>query len=131
VTIVLIVGALEGAHPELAVYRRGSLPGRLHLFDHPRVAPILLVPSVGWEVVPRADFKDGAPRVVAGDHGFEPFHPDMHGIFYAAGPDTASGRTVGAVEQVDVYALMCHLLGIEPAPNDGVWERIAAVVGAR
>ena len=124
-----IFEALEGAHPELAVYRRGATPERLHLFDHPRVAPILLVPSVGWEVLPRTLRDGSAPHVVAGDHGFDPSAPDMHGIFYAAGPGLATGRTLGAVEQVDVYALLCHLLGLEPAPNDGVWERIAGAVG--
>lgn len=55
----------------------------------------------------------GAP-VVAGDHGSDPSHPDMHGIFYAAGPGITPGRVLGAVEQVDVYALMCQLLGIQP-----------------
>ncbi len=125
-----IVEALDGAHPELAVYRRGATPEHLHLFNHPRVAPILLVPSAGWEVVPRAAFDGGAPRVIAGDHGYDPSNPDMHGIFYAAGPGIASGRTIGAVEQVDIYALMCRLLGLQLAANDGVWDRIAPAVDA-
>ncbi len=123
-----IVDALDGAHPELAVYRRGERPEHLHLFDNPRVAPVLLVPSAGWEVVPRAVFDGGEPRVIAGDHGFDPAHPDMHGIFYAAGPGIARGVELGAIEQVDIYALMCRLLGIEPAPNDGVWERVAGAL---
>lgn len=123
-----ILEALEGAHPELAVYRPGGAPEHLHLFDHPRVAPILLVPSPGWEVLPRAAFEPGPPVVIAGDHGFDPSHPDMHGIFYAAGPGIARGRQLGAVEQVDVYALMCRLLGLEPAPNDGAWSRIEDAV---
>ncbi len=83
------------------------------------------MPTAGWEVVPRSAFGGGPPRVTAGDHGSDPSQPDMHGIFYAAGPGIASGRTLGAVEQVDVYALICRLLGLEPAPNDGVWPRIA------
>jgi predicted AlkP superfamily pyrophosphatase or phosphodiesterase len=121
-----ITRALEGAHPELAVYRRGAAPTHLHLFDHPRVAPLLLVPSAGWEVVPRS-----AMRVAAGDHGSDPSHPDMHGIFYAAGPGLARGRMLGTVEQVDVYALMCRLLGIEPAKHDGAWQRVADAVATR
>jgi predicted AlkP superfamily pyrophosphatase or phosphodiesterase len=126
-----IARALEGAHPELAVYRREAVPAHLHLFDNPRVPPILLVPTAGWEVVPRSAMSEGGPGVAAGDHGTDPSHPDMHGIFYAAGPDISAGRVLGAVEQVDVYALMCRLLGIEPAPNDGVWQRIAGAVAAR
>jgi hypothetical protein len=104
------------------------VPERLHLFDHPRVPPILLSPAVGWEVVPRAVFDEGASRVIAGDHGFDPANPDMHGIFYAAGPGIARGVQLQAVEQVDVYALVCRLLGIEPAANDGVWQRVSGAV---
>jgi predicted AlkP superfamily pyrophosphatase or phosphodiesterase len=127
----LIVEALEGKHPELGVYRRASVPERLHLFNHPRVAPILLVPSPGWEVVPRVESDRTSAHVSAGDHGFDAAYSDMHGIFYAAGPDIVSGRTIGAIEQVDLYALMCRLLGVEPAPNDGAWDRVAAVLRTR
>jgi hypothetical protein len=81
--------------------------------------------------VPRSLLAGGEPRINAGDHGFDPSHRDMHGIFYAAGPGLARGRTIGPVEQVDVYPLMCRLLGIEPAPNDGVWERIAGAARDR
>ena len=127
----LIVEALEGKHPELGVYRRASVPERLHLFNHPRVAPILLVPSPGWEVLPRVESDRARAHVSAGDHGFDATYSDMHGIFYAAGPDIVSGRTIGAIEQVDLYALMCRLLGVEPAPNDGAWDRVAAVLRTR
>jgi len=123
-----IFEALQGAHPELAVYRRGATPERLHLYDNPRVAPILLVPTAGWEVVPRSRLESGQP-VIAGDHGADPTtNPDMHGIFYAAGPGLALGRALGPVAQVDIYDFMCHLLGLEPAPNDGVWNRIAGAL---
>ncbi len=123
-----LFAALEHAHPQLDVYRRGAVPERLHLFDHPRVPPILLSPAVGWEVVPRAVVDEGASRMIAGDHGFDPAHPDMHGIFYAAGPGIARGVQLQAVEQVDIYALVCRLLGIEPAANDGVWQRVSGAV---
>lgn len=126
-----IFDALEGAHPELAVYRRGATPEGLHLYDNPRVAPILLVPTAGWEVIPRSLPGGGSPRFIAGDHGGDPSHPDMHGIFYAAGPDIAVGAVLDSVEQVDVYALACRLLGLEPAPHDGVWDRMAGAYAGR
>jgi predicted AlkP superfamily pyrophosphatase or phosphodiesterase len=126
-----IFETLNVAHHELKVYRREMVPEQLHLFGHPRVAPILLMPSAGWEVVPRSAFAGGGPRINAGDHGFDPSNSDMHGIFYAAGPGVAPGRSLGAVEQVDIYALVCRLLGIEPAPNDGVWDRVASAYRGR
>jgi len=124
-----IFQALDGAHPEMEVYRRGAMPARLHLYDNPRVAPILLVPTAGWEVVPRSRFEGGRPSVIAGDHGADPMtNPDMHGIFYAMGPDITRGVTLESIEQVDIYDLMCRLLGLDPAPNDGVWDRISGAL---
>jgi len=120
-----IFAALEHAHPQLAVYRRGATPGRLHLDDNPRTPPILLVPSPGWELTTRGQRSRPDWRLVAGDHGWDPADPEMQGIFYAAGPGLARGRRLRAVEAVDLYALMCRLLAIEPAPNDGDWARVA------
>ena len=37
----------------------------------------------------------------------------------------SSSRPQPAIELVDVYQMLCFLLGIEsPEPNDGVWSRI-------
>jgi predicted AlkP superfamily pyrophosphatase or phosphodiesterase len=122
---------LEGAHPNLAVYRQ-PYPEHLHLHGNPRVAPIIAVPDAGWEAVPRlaAETNWGGRGLIPGNHGQDPKHPDMHGIFYAMGPDIAGNPDLGAVEQVDLYNLMCRLLGIEPATNDGVWERVEGALRA-
>jgi hypothetical protein len=111
---------LDGAHPHLAVYRR-PFPEHLHLYDNPRAAPIIAVPDAGWEAwTSEAVTTDwGGRGLIPGNHGQEPHHPDLHGIFYAVGPAFAEGAELGAVEQVDLYALMCRALGIEPAANDG------------
>jgi hypothetical protein len=43
----------------------------------------------------------------------------MHGIFIAGGPSFRRGVTLPATENIHVYALLCALLGVTPAPNDG------------
>jgi hypothetical protein len=43
----------------------------------------------------------------------------MHGIFIAGGPSFRRGVTLPATENVHVYALLCALLGVTPAQNDG------------
>jgi len=43
----------------------------------------------------------------------------MHGIFIAHGPSLRRGVTVPPTENVHVYALLCALLGVTPAQNDG------------
>jgi ectonucleotide pyrophosphatase/phosphodiesterase family protein 7 len=43
----------------------------------------------------------------------------MHGLFIAAGSRLQRGMTVPPFENIHLYELMCALLGIEPAKNDG------------
>lgn len=119
--------ALAGAHPNLRVWRRDGIPARLHTAGSPRLAPIVGSPDAGWEVVPSR----GPGPPIAGDHGQDPLHPDMHGIFRAAGPDLRAGVVLPAIEQVDLYELMARLLRIEPAPNDGDPARIAGLLARR
>lgn len=43
----------------------------------------------------------------------------MHPIFIAMGPSFKKGARVDTFNSVDVYPLMCKLLGLKPAPNNG------------
>merc|ERR1719188_2429222 len=55
---------------------------------------------------------------------------DMRGVFMARGPgfQKTGGEIYPAIELVDVYQIFCHLLDIEPQDNDGVWERVKALL---
>lgn len=46
----------------------------------------------------------------------------MKPFFRAVGPDFHKNLLVGPFETVNVYPLMCHLLGIKPEVNDGSLE---------
>lgn len=46
----------------------------------------------------------------------------MKPFFRAVGPDFQRNLQVGPFETVNVYPLMCHLLGITPEINDGALE---------
>ena len=43
----------------------------------------------------------------------------MRPFFIAMGPDFKKNFTVRSFNSVDIYPLMCQLLGIKPAPNNG------------
>jgi hypothetical protein len=43
----------------------------------------------------------------------------MGALFIAAGPAFQRGVTLPSAENVDVYNLLCAVLGVKPAPNDG------------
>ena len=93
-------------------YLREELPEHLHARDNPRLGDLLVVPT-GLGLVQLGP--DGSPP--AGMHGWDPTLPEMHGIFLAAGPGIAAGVRLAAVEAVDVYPLVTHLLGLAPPPD--------------
>ncbi len=54
-----------------------------------------------------------------GSHGYDNNTPAMQAIFVGHGPAFAPGRQIPAFANIELYNLMCRILGIEPAPNDG------------
>lgn len=110
--------------PHADAYRSGELPAHFRLADTPRSPPVWVVPREGAHVVLRSTRERLARRYsatgyVVGDHGYDPALPSMHGIFIAAGPAFRAGVELPAVENVHVYNLLCAVLGVQPAPNDG------------
>ena len=110
--------------PHAKAYRVEELPARLHMKPTPRAAPVWVLPDEGWQVVARATFdrftKSYAPAdYIQGDHGYDPALPSMHGIFIANGPAFRRGAEIPDVENIHIYNLLCTLLGLKPAPNDG------------
>ena len=63
-----------------------------------------------------------------GMHGYDPRLPSMQGTFIGHGPGLAAGKGTSAIEIVDIYELMCHLLGLDPAPNDGSLEAVGELL---
>lgn len=54
-----------------------------------------------------------------GEHGFDNEDMNMKTIFRAVGPAFKQGLVVEPFESVNVYPLLCQLLGITPEPHDG------------
>ena len=50
---------------------------------------------------------------------------DMHTIFYAEGPAFKNGYTNPAFPNVDIYGIITHILGLDPADNDGELDRVS------
>ena len=109
---------LLGRHGHYECWRRDELPERWEYGTHPRVPPVVCQMDEGWDALPR-EYAGRAAERTRGSHGFDPALPSMRAIFIADGPSFADGAVVPAIDNVDVYPLLTHLLGIEPAPNDG------------
>ncbi|HVL66363.1 MAG TPA: ectonucleotide pyrophosphatase/phosphodiesterase [Vicinamibacterales bacterium] len=120
--VARLYAALKDRHPALAVYRKGEVPAKYGLAGHPRLPPIVGIAGEGWHVTSRAEMaRWGTGNLVApgGNHGYDPQLRSMHGLFVAAGSRVHRGRRVPAFENIHLYELMCALLGVRPAKNDG------------
>ncbi|XP_064644764.1 glycerophosphocholine cholinephosphodiesterase ENPP6-like [Lineus longissimus] len=125
---------LKNENPHMQVYQKGFLPEEWHYKHNPRVAPIVVTDDIPWYMVldtleKHYDFKvfNDTGRPVQGGHAFGNRERDMRAIFLATGPDFKSGeRDLPPVDIVDLYQMMCHVLKIPAAPNNGSWEHAAS-----
>ncbi|XP_065321830.1 ectonucleotide pyrophosphatase/phosphodiesterase family member 7-like isoform X3 [Gordionus sp. m RMFG-2023] len=62
------------------------------------------------------------------NHGFDNSHPDSWPIFFAQGPSFKSGFQTDSINSIDIYELMCHILKITPAPNNGSLANIRHIL---
>ena len=108
-------------------YLREEVPARLHYRASPRIGDVVVIPDEGATVQVRRSAS--SPR---GLHGWDPHLPSMHGIFLAAGPGIVPGTHLTAVESVDVYPLLAHLLGLTPpADLDGSLDALVGLLEAQ
>ena len=118
-----VYARLSGKHPHLKVYRRGEYPARLQFGAHRRVPPIYAMSDDGWAIHPRR--RAGRRESSGGAHGYDNAVDSMQGLFVAAGPAFKNGVKVEQLRSIDVYELMCAILGVTPKQNDG--DRAAAL----
>ena len=108
---------LAGKHPDLNVWRKHEIPARLQYGSHPRIAPVFLSAADGWTI--RTRRRQDAAWDRFGNHGYDNALDSMQGLFVAAGPSLKQGVAVERLRSVDVYELMCAMLGVTPRKNDG------------
>lgn len=108
---------------EARVYKKADLPERWHYQNSKRIAPLLVVPQPGWRLMQKHKQKEWLEKpgrsAVTGSHGYDNNSPAMQAIFIGHGPAFSAGRQIPAFANIELYNLMCRILGIEPAANDG------------
>jgi predicted AlkP superfamily pyrophosphatase or phosphodiesterase len=110
---------LHGANPHFAVYRKSEIPARLHYQASSRIPAIVGIADEGWTISSHDRLQRNPSRAGGGEHGYDNTLPDMGALFIASGPAFKSGLVVKPFQNIHVYDLMAHILGLMPAPNDG------------
>jgi predicted AlkP superfamily pyrophosphatase or phosphodiesterase len=121
-----VYASLKAAEDNYSVYLKDELPDRYRLKNHSRVPEIVVVADIGYTITTRDRFE--ARGVSGGAHGYDPMEPDMNAFFMASGPAFKSGIVIEAFESVHIYELMCALLGLDSAPNDGDLSIMAPIL---
>jgi predicted AlkP superfamily pyrophosphatase or phosphodiesterase len=118
VSVDALYAALKDQHPALEVYLRSNLPDVYRLRNHPRMPALIGIADDGWHPTTFARQLEGE-EFSLGNHGYDPVHRSMHGLFIASGPQFRQGLVVPAFSNLHVYDLICQVLGIRPARNEG------------
>ncbi|CAL1538027.1 unnamed protein product [Lymnaea stagnalis] len=105
------------------VYKSEEIPDRFYYKHNPRVPPILAVAKPPYSFVTNGD-----NFTLAGNHGYDNEISDMHPFFMAIGPSFKKGFLVDSFNIVDIYPLMCHILGLHPSANNGSMKVVSLLL---
>uniref|UniRef100_A0A8C6R0V5 Bis(5'-adenosyl)-triphosphatase ENPP4 n=2 Tax=Nannospalax galili TaxID=1026970 RepID=A0A8C6R0V5_NANGA len=106
---------LKNCSPHMHVYLKEDIPNRFYYQHNNRIQPIILVAEEGWTIVLNASSSK------LGDHGYDNSLPSMHPFLAAHGPAFHKGYKHSTISIVDIYPMMCHILGLKPHPNNGTF----------
>jgi len=118
-SVSLTLDAVEG----LRAWQKEEIPARLNYGTSPRFPGILVVADSLWSV----GSKENASGYSGGTHGYDNAFTDMHTIFMAEGPAFKEGYLAPSFENVEVYGIIAHILGLDPAATDGNLENVADI----
>ncbi|XP_072026904.1 venom phosphodiesterase 2-like [Amphiura filiformis] len=109
-----IVAALKCKHPVAVPAIKQDVPKRWHYINNRRIEDTVVPVEAGWTA------NDGPTTWCdGGTHGYDNLSPYMQALFIAYGPAFKQNLQVEPFQNIELYNLMCEILGIDPAPNNG------------
>jgi len=109
-SILFLINNVRG----VKAWRKSELPEKWHYGTHPRIPEIVVVADSSWSIGTRP-----AASRNKGAHGYDNYNPDLYSIFYAAGPAFKKNFSFRELNNIDIYNLVCRIIDVKPAPNDG------------
>ena len=105
---------VKNTYTNFTIYNKHTIPYEFH-FKTDNTGDYLLLADLGYLLYSSKDIEEGLP--VVGMHGYDPNYMNMHGIFYAYGPDFQTNMKISTFELIHIYPLMCEILHIRPYDN--------------
>jgi len=114
-------------------WKKGEIPARFHYNEGRRIAPIVCSSEIGWITSNRKRWEEwyrdlddvNRPR---GAHGYDNRYQEMQATFIAHGAAFKRGYVAEPFANVEVYNIMCRILGLKPAKNDGDLSRVKGML---
>lgn len=144
----LLLKASDENPEKFDVYTHETMPERYHFADNERIAPVYVVPKIGYVLTTKAQGDVGLNK---GSHGYDNAELGMHAMFVAHGPFSAVVKALhqqkrsflsrpnkgwhsmsddtyvmDRFENVQVYNLVMKLLGVQGAQTNGTagfWDK--------
>ncbi|MEO6174559.1 MAG: ectonucleotide pyrophosphatase/phosphodiesterase [Flavobacterium circumlabens] len=109
--------------PHIKFWRAGKLPKRLHYGTNTRVHDFVIEAEKGYSLV-----NDKDQKIKGGTHGYDNKNKDMQAIFYAKGPAFKVNKEVRSFQNVSVYPLIAHILGLKIDEVDGKFSEVEGLM---
>lgn len=108
--------------PHLNVYKKDEIPAHYYYRNNRRIDAILAEPEEHYWI------SHNNSKGVAGEHGYNNSLKSMHPFFIAMGPNFKVGASVQMFHMVDIYPLMCQILRVPDAPNNGSLQTVGKLL---
>lgn len=128
----LILTKMKAAD-HVTCWKRENVPSRMHYSEGTRIAPIVCSTEQGWMASSHKNYDDwfrnlSEPTRLRGAHGYDNKYPEMRATFVAHGEAFKRGYVAEPFENVEMYNVMCKILGLKPAKNDGDLKRVKGML---
>lgn len=112
------------------VYLKENFPQHYHYRYNAFLGDVIAVADLGYSFIrTEKELRKVQKRKPQGDHGYDNHAMDMHGILFGSGPAFKKNYRCGTMQSIDVYPLVCEILGIVPNQKiDGALERISPLL---
>ncbi|XP_045599499.2 venom phosphodiesterase 2 [Procambarus clarkii] len=109
-----ILETLSCKNPKVRALPKKLLPRRYHYTNNPRIESVILDTMPNTRVVTNTQ-----NYCRNGEHGFNNLEASMQATFIGFGPSLKVNYTSQSFRNVELYNLMCELMNITPAKNNG------------
>ncbi|KAF9491782.1 Phosphodiest-domain-containing protein [Pleurotus eryngii] len=110
-----LIQASEANGHKFDVYTHKTMPKRYRFSNSDRIAPIYVVPKIGYALT---TYEQGTAGMSTGNHGYDNLEPSMRAIFIAHGPFSAVAKALQRSAFSAFHFLSCLNVGKRAVSDD-------------